>query len=379
MSLNNIRISKICDENGELVVGLFEKEIAKGRETKVLVALENIDTNQVIIQGVKENIVDFVKGLEITKEIAKAADIQVILPTGNVDFVKELAGRGINVSTEDFVKPTVYSDYLKLNLDTVLNIGMVANGTYHNQVRLAVKTREELELKAYNLGDTFGSLVNEFDDLVGLRVGYKYYDKTLLDKVLISDFAFGDHVVTPVTVNDCIVAQTKEEIVKNSNISCGNCLFCREGFIHLNVYIDNVISNKGNLEEMDFVKEIGTAMKTNNLCSVGNKGSELALSGLEVFENVYKEHIKEKKCLANVCKSFSTTYIDPKLCTGCGDCIGVCPVDCIDGKKGYIHMIDEFECTSCGKCIEVCDERAILKSDGKVPKLPRKLTKIGKF
>ncbi len=343
-------------------------------DNKVLVSLENIDTNKVIVQGVRNNFEDFLKGLEVVKTNNNASVIEVILPTGNEDLAEKLSGKGVVVNIENFIKPEVYKDYIKVNLDAVVSFGK-----NDNQVRLALKTHGELELKSYPLGRTFGSLVEGIEELLGLRVGYKYYDKSIFEKALTSDFDFGDHVVTPITVNTCIVAETKEELVKNANTSCGNCLFCREGLIHLNIYIDNVVNNKGDFEEMEFVEEIGTAMKTTNLCSVGSKGSELALSGLEVFENVYKEHIKDKKCSANICKSFSTIYIDPKLCTGCQECSDVCPVGCIDGKKGYIHMIDEFECTSCGKCIEVCDECAVLKADGKVPKLPRKLTKVGKF
>ena len=57
----------------------------------------------------------------------------------------------------------------------------------------------------------------------------------------------------------------------------------------------------------------------------------------------------------------------------------ICPKDCIEGKAKYIHMIDDFDCTKCGKCMEVCDEDAIVQTTGKLPKLPNRLTKVGKF
>ena len=53
--------------------------------------------------------------------------------------------------------------------------------------------------------------------------------------------------------------------------------------------------------------------------------------------------------------------------------------DCIEGKPKFIHMIDEFECDRCGKCVEACEEECIHITTGKVPKLPDRLTKVGKF
>ncbi|MCI1640755.1 MAG: 4Fe-4S dicluster domain-containing protein, partial [Bacteroidales bacterium] len=46
------------------------------------------------------------------------------------------------------------------------------------------------------------------------------------------------------------------------------------------------------------------------------------------------------------------------ICTGCGACMGICPVDCIsmkENKYGEQHpAIDEAVCIKCGKCRRVC-------------------------
>ena len=44
-----------------------------------------------------------------------------------------------------------------------------------------------------------------------------------------------------------------------------------------------------------------------------------------------------------------------------------------------IRQIDEFECTKSGKCIAAREEEAIIQTDGRLPKLPTRLTKVGKF
>ena len=133
------------------------------------------------------------------------------------------------------------------------------------------------------------------------------------------------------------------------------------------------------MEFFDLTKEIGDAMKFSCLCSVGQEAAKAALDATEKFTGEYEAHIKKNQCPAGVCSSFVHIYIDPQTCTGCGECLDVCPADCIEGKAKYIHMIDEFDCTKCGKCIEACEEGAVIQTAGKLPKLPNRLTKVGKF
>lgn len=52
------------------------------------------------------------------------------------------------------------------------------------------------------------------------------------------------------------------------------------------------------------------------------------------------------------------------LCTGCGTCVGTCPMDAIEmvieHKKGiYIPQLDEEKCNQCGLCFEVCPGHAV--------------------
>jgi heterodisulfide reductase subunit A len=51
-------------------------------------------------------------------------------------------------------------------------------------------------------------------------------------------------------------------------------------------------------------------------------------------------------------------YVIPELCTGCRECVEICPEDAItivDEKA----VIDDLACTGCGMCIPICPENAI--------------------
>ncbi len=58
------------------------------------------------------------------------------------------------------------------------------------------------------------------------------------------------------------------------------------------------------------------------------------------------------------------TYVITELCTREGDCVEVCPVDCIvPGPKGNadwpLFYIDPDVCIDCGACVPVCPPEAI--------------------
>jgi electron transfer flavoprotein alpha subunit len=49
--------------------------------------------------------------------------------------------------------------------------------------------------------------------------------------------------------------------------------------------------------------------------------------------------------------------VKPELCTGCGDCVGVCPVAAIELRDGTAVITEA--CTACGICVSTCPVEAI--------------------
>jgi len=53
-----------------------------------------------------------------------------------------------------------------------------------------------------------------------------------------------------------------------------------------------------------------------------------------------------------------TVWVDVMLCSGCGECVAMCPegaITMVDGKA----RIGEETCTGCGACADACPENAI--------------------
>lgn len=59
--------------------------------------------------------------------------------------------------------------------------------------------------------------------------------------------------------------------------------------------------------------------------------------------------------------------VDPSLCTSCGVCAGLCPVNAITmlptGTGGLCARVDHHTCTACGICLEICPPRQWCISD----------------
>ena len=50
-------------------------------------------------------------------------------------------------------------------------------------------------------------------------------------------------------------------------------------------------------------------------------------------------------------------------CTGCGECLRVCPENAIVLQKSRLAEIDYTKCSGCGMCFSVCPRGVIWKSD----------------
>ena len=53
----------------------------------------------------------------------------------------------------------------------------------------------------------------------------------------------------------------------------------------------------------------------------------------------------------------------PELCTGCGDCAKVCPVDALSARPGGGVRLKNELCIGCGNCARACPFGAIFWDD----------------
>ena len=51
--------------------------------------------------------------------------------------------------------------------------------------------------------------------------------------------------------------------------------------------------------------------------------------------------------------------LDQTRCSGCGDCVAVCPTACLSMRGSAPFLIRPNDCVSCGLCVLVCPTAAL--------------------
>jgi len=57
-----------------------------------------------------------------------------------------------------------------------------------------------------------------------------------------------------------------------------------------------------------------------------------------------------------------TPAIDDGLCTGCGDCVLVCPAEALALQDQHVVFSHPEDCRYCGDCEELCPVGAIARA-----------------
>ena len=349
---------------------------------RVVAGLNNSDTNGALLSILKEDPDKVMEGMSIAAIAVDAEEMYLNIPEDEAELAKELeekaSGYGIQVKT-GIINCRESRGGAFHHIETMAALADIFAGCYEPCTYMAVcRDGKTGPLTKVAYGTKVSELVGEAD-VKAVAIGTKLYDASALDMAIEQDTQIGNGVVTLYDSRCCMIHEAEKVLLAERKHSCGKCTFCREGLIQLHTMTKEITEGKGKKEFTDMMAEIGEAMVFSTPCTMGQTASDFTLGTLRYFASEYEDHIKKKKCANNVCSAFMSIYIDPNLCEGCEECADVCPVGAIEGKAGFIHMIDEFECTKCGKCIDACENEAVIQTTGRVPKLPTRLTKCGKF
>ena len=373
--LNEIRAAALKDY-GVYAEDLADKLAAHKGADALVVALNNADTEGAALQLLKTDAKKVFAGMELTARELGTEKKVLHIPTYAVDLREALAeqAKAENVElAEGIVNVRACAASCICHIVTMAEVSDLADGSYTEGVYVSVNGGSFAKVP----GDTrLRELLG--GDVKGVRTGYVIRDAKALE-LTVAEAGIENGVLNAIRAADCVVDLTQKQLLACRAQSCGKCVFCREGLLQLEAMQRDMTVGKGALTQLDMTHEIGEAMVYSTPCSMGQNASRIALTAVDAFRGEYEEHIKKHKCAADVCTAFRKVYIDPTACTGCTACQASCPNNAIDGANGYIHLVFDNWCSKCGRCIDACPEKAIHLTTGRVPKLPDRMLRVGRF
>jgi len=345
------------------------------RYDTVIGALFNADTDGVFEQLTKRNPHGLIAGLIAAKKVCGASEALLVLPReeGFAALRDAAAKADIAVAVRDFLDVRAHKNDLLLHWATLAALSDLIVGKPQNTLAAIGG-----ELRDIAFGETLDSFLPT-ENVKALRIGAEFFTPEVLREPVRPDFFRAGGAIAIIGGDACIVQTASEQISALRRKCCGKCTLCREGLFQFAEIMCAISAGKSAPSELALADEIGGALKDAALCSVGKQAALSVLTALTNFKDELETHIRGKRCPAGRCMAFTTFYVNPVKCTGCGGCIDACPEDCIEGRPGYISMIDDLSCTKCGKCAEVCPEGAVVQTQNRKPKLPERLTKVGRL
>lgn len=318
------------------------------------------------------------EGLEIS---GLDADVRYGIPTptgaDSYSCTQQLIG--------NLPRPMIQDDFVSLYDDkevmvTIPEIALLKS-TGKAMKFVTVNKGDSKEVKELPLGSALSDIIDAADAKALLVGGLR--GKFILPAALADEKVEFDRLYDSATIfgkEACMVDTLVKLMDETWKFSCGKCVTCREGTLQFKTIAAEMTQGKAKMADIDMLKEVAELVKAGSYCPYGQNMPNTLITALNLFADEFEAHVKKKSCPAGVCyKAAEVFVILPNKCVGCGDCMDECDYDAIEGKAKYIHMIDQDMCEQCGKCVSACDEEAIVTVSGKLPKLPKKLTKVGRF
>ncbi|MFA7116711.1 MAG: NADH-quinone oxidoreductase subunit NuoF [Bacteroidales bacterium] len=205
------------------------------------------------------------------------------------------------------------------------------------------------KFKAVQTGGPSGGCLSEKD--LDLPIDY--------DNLTAAGSIMGSGGMIVMDEDDCMVSIARFYLQFTVEESCGKCVPCRIGNKRLLEILDKIIDGKGEMKDIDTLRNLSAVIKDTALCGLGQGSPNPVLSTLNNFYDEYVAHIVDKRCPAHRCKAMRVFKIDPDKCKGCTACARACPVGAISGTVKHPHVIDNDKCIKCGTCVEKCKFNAI--------------------
>jgi bidirectional [NiFe] hydrogenase diaphorase subunit len=94
--------------------------------------------------------------------------------------------------------------------------------------------------------------------------------------------------------------------------SCGKCVPCRVGTVHVHNLLTTITEGKATASDLEQLEKLGDMIRRTALCGLGQTSPNPVFSTLRYFRDEYVQHIENHRCPAGVCQIGKASAVPAK-------------------------------------------------------------------
>ena len=109
----------------------------------------------------------------------------------------------------------------------------------------------------------------------------------------------------------CAVAMQLDLLRAGGCQTCGKCVPCREGIVHIETLLEEVLAFDAEPDVLDEIRAQAAVVRDTADCAIGWHAAEVLLAGLDTFKEEFESHVKRGKCREGVAQTVPCETLCP--------------------------------------------------------------------
>ena len=109
----------------------------------------------------------------------------------------------------------------------------------------------------------------------------------------------------------CAVAMQLDLLRAGGCQTCGKCVPCREGIVHIETLLEEVLAFDAESDALEEIRAQAAVVRDTADCAIGWHAAEVLLAGLGTFKEEFESHVKQGKCREGVAQTVPCETLCP--------------------------------------------------------------------
>ena len=109
----------------------------------------------------------------------------------------------------------------------------------------------------------------------------------------------------------CAVAMQLDLLRAGGCQTCGKCVPCREGIVHIETLLEEVLAFDVEPDVLEEIRAQAAVVRDTADCAIGWHAAEVLLAGLDTFKEEFESHVKQGKCREGVAQTVPCETLCP--------------------------------------------------------------------